>query len=294
MNGSPLLATLLTVTTMFPVVAPLGTTATIDVELQYVTEVAGVPLKVTVPCVDPKFEPLIVTEEPIRPEDVLRLLMSGAESTIVNVAPDDVPAESFTVRVTVPVVAIKLAGTAAINCVELTNVVVRAVLPHNTDAPEAKFVPFTASAKPALPAVTDVGNVLAMVGTPTENVEPVEELPEEEPSGFVTAMVIDPSLAARLDGTAACSSVELTNVVVKEVVLDCAFACTTEFPLEKAMFLSAVVPETELVLLVVLVHCTIAPGTKFVPLTVKVKPALPVGTELGEMPVTAGAEATAL
>jgi hypothetical protein len=43
---TPLLATLLTVTTTFPVVAPVGTDATIDVALQVPIVVATVPLKV--------------------------------------------------------------------------------------------------------------------------------------------------------------------------------------------------------------------------------------------------------
>ncbi len=48
-KGTPLLATTPpTVTTTFPVVAAAGTTATIDVSLQLVIDVAAVPLKVTV------------------------------------------------------------------------------------------------------------------------------------------------------------------------------------------------------------------------------------------------------
>ena len=47
-NDEPLLATPLTVTTTFPVVAPAGTGATIDVALQLVIVVAVVPLNFTV------------------------------------------------------------------------------------------------------------------------------------------------------------------------------------------------------------------------------------------------------
>ena len=43
---TPLLATPLTVTTTFPVVAPVGTDATIDVALQFAIVVATVPLNV--------------------------------------------------------------------------------------------------------------------------------------------------------------------------------------------------------------------------------------------------------
>jgi len=62
-NGIPLLACPLTVTTTLPVVAAAGTTAKIVVGLQVVV-VACVPLnvKVLAPWVEPKFVPVIVTE----------------------------------------------------------------------------------------------------------------------------------------------------------------------------------------------------------------------------------------
>ena len=68
---NPLLATPPTVTTILPVVAPVGTFTVIEVDVQHVPQgVAGVPLKVTVlvPCVAPKFDPVIVTEAPIAPD----------------------------------------------------------------------------------------------------------------------------------------------------------------------------------------------------------------------------------
>lgn len=78
-NDLPLLATLLTVTTTLPVVAPLGTVATIDVALQLVV-VAVVPLNFTVlvPLVAPKFAPVMVTDAPTAPEVGDRLVMLGA------------------------------------------------------------------------------------------------------------------------------------------------------------------------------------------------------------------------
>ena len=66
-NGLPLLATLPTVTTTFPVVAPVGTVVVITVSDQLVT-VAVVPLKVTVPVVVPKPVPVIVTVAPGAPD----------------------------------------------------------------------------------------------------------------------------------------------------------------------------------------------------------------------------------
>ena len=68
-----------TVTITFPVVAPLGTDATIEAALQLVMVVAAVPLKVTLllPWVAPKFNPLIVTEVPVGPAEGDRLEMLG-------------------------------------------------------------------------------------------------------------------------------------------------------------------------------------------------------------------------
>jgi len=75
---TPLLAKPPTVTTTFPVVAPLGTVVAMLVALQLVT-VAEVWLKVTVlvPCVDPKFVPVIVTGDPTEPEVGFKLVIAG-------------------------------------------------------------------------------------------------------------------------------------------------------------------------------------------------------------------------
>jgi hypothetical protein len=61
-----LLGTPPTVTTTFPVLAPVGTVATINVAVQLVG-VAAVPLNVTVP-VAPKLFPVMVTAVPTGPE----------------------------------------------------------------------------------------------------------------------------------------------------------------------------------------------------------------------------------
>jgi hypothetical protein len=75
---TPLLAMPPTVTTTFPVVAPLGTGATTLVALQLVG-VAAIPLNVTVlvPCVAPKFAPMIVTGVPMTPDIGLKLVTVG-------------------------------------------------------------------------------------------------------------------------------------------------------------------------------------------------------------------------
>jgi hypothetical protein len=66
---TPLLATPPTVTTTFPVVAPLGTGTTMLVGPQLVG-VPAVPPNVTVlvPCVAPKFVPVIVTDVATGPD----------------------------------------------------------------------------------------------------------------------------------------------------------------------------------------------------------------------------------
>ncbi len=71
-----------------PVVAPLGTGATMEVALQLVG-VAVVPLNFTVlvPWVAPKFVPVIVTDVPTGPEVGDKLVMFGAGVVTVNDTP---------------------------------------------------------------------------------------------------------------------------------------------------------------------------------------------------------------
>ena len=103
-NEAPLLANPLAVTTTLPVVAPVGTVATIDVALQLPIGSTAVPLNATVlaPCVDPKFVPVMVTDAPTGPEVGDRLDMLGAVTT-VNATPLLFTPLAFTT--TFPVVA---------------------------------------------------------------------------------------------------------------------------------------------------------------------------------------------
>ena len=80
---SPLLTTPDTVTTTFPVVAPLGTLATMLVALQLVgVAVVVLNLSVLLPWVEPKFVPVIVTEAPTAPDVGDRLVMLGVGRTV--------------------------------------------------------------------------------------------------------------------------------------------------------------------------------------------------------------------
>jgi len=64
------------------------------------------------------------------------------------------------------VMAMAAAGMVTINCVELTNVMVSAVLPNWTIEAETKFVPFTVSVNAAPPAMALVGEIVATAGDP--------------------------------------------------------------------------------------------------------------------------------
>jgi hypothetical protein len=88
-NETPLLATPPTVTTTFPVVAPLGTTAWIEVELQPEMVVTAVLLNVTVlvSWLEPKFAPVMVTDVPTFPDVGDRPVMVGDAAHKIPVKP---------------------------------------------------------------------------------------------------------------------------------------------------------------------------------------------------------------
>ncbi len=157
---TPLLATPPTVTTTFPVVAPLGTDVAMLVALQLVT-VAAVPLNVTVlvPCVDPKFVPVIVTAVPTGPEVGDRLVMLGADDT-VKLTP--LLATPPTVTTTFPVVAPLGTDVAMLVALQLVTV---AAVPLNVTVlvpcVDPKFVPVIVTAVPTGP---EVGDRLVMLG----------------------------------------------------------------------------------------------------------------------------------
>lgn len=109
-NSVPALGTLLTVTTTFPVVTPVGTVAVMLVALHAVVAAVS-PLNFTVldPLVAPKPVPVRTTEVPARPDEGVRVETVGTAPT-VNVTPAlAVPA---TVTVTLPVA--ELAGTVTV------------------------------------------------------------------------------------------------------------------------------------------------------------------------------------
>src|SRR3982074_2048882 len=140
----PLLAVPPTATTTLPMVAPLGTVATMLVALQLVV-VAVVPLKVTAP-VAPKLAPVMVTAVPTGPVVGFRLVIEGAEEVTVKFTP--LLATPPTVTTTLPVVAPPGADATMLVALQL---VVLAVVPLKVTAPVVPKLP-PRMFPPALPA----------------------------------------------------------------------------------------------------------------------------------------------
>src|SRR5258708_23601921 len=151
----PLLAMPPTVTTTLPVVAPAGTGAAMLVALQLVG-VATVPLNLTVlvPCVAPKFAPLIITGVPTAPDVGFKLVMLGPVLTAVTVKLTPLLATPPTLTTTFPVVA--PGGTGATMLVVLQLVGVAATLLNLTvlvPCVAPKFAPVIVTESPAAPDV---------------------------------------------------------------------------------------------------------------------------------------------
>src|SRR5678815_3030633 len=201
---TPFEATPPTVTTTLPVVAPLGTGTAIDVALQLVG-VAVVPLNVTVlvPCVAPKFVPVIVTEVPTGPEVGDRLVMLGAAPT-VKVTPFE--ATPPTVTTTLPVVAPLGTGTAIDVALQLVGV---AVVPLNVTVLVPCVAPkFVRVIVTEVPTGPEVGDRLVMLGAaPTVKVTPFEATP---PTVTTTLPVVAPLGT----GTAIDVALQLVGVAV--------------------------------------------------------------------------------
>jgi hypothetical protein len=160
LKATPVLATPCTVTTTSPVLAPEGTAVTMVVAFQLLGA-AAVPLKVTVlePWVDPKFEPVIVTDAPTPAVEGEMLLIIGFCKTVKALpALASPPAVTTTGPVIAPAgtgvtieVALQLVGVAAVP----SNVTVLAPC----EAP--KFEPVIVT---DVPASADAGTMLVIVG----------------------------------------------------------------------------------------------------------------------------------
>jgi len=152
-KDTPLLATPFTLTTTFPLVAPVGTDAAMLVALQLMTP-AAVPLKVTVP-LDPKFAPPIVTAVPTFPDVGFKLVIEGPD-VVVTVKFTPLLATPFTVTLTVPVVAPAGTDVAMFVGLQLVGVAAR---PLNVTVlvpcVDPKFIPAIVTGLPTGPEVED-------------------------------------------------------------------------------------------------------------------------------------------
>jgi hypothetical protein len=210
---APLLDTPPTVTTTFPLVAPLGTGTVIEFALQLLG-VAVVPLNVTVlaPCIDPKFVPMIITEDATAPEVGDKLVTLGVGRTVNNI-----PALEtlFTATTTLPVIAPFGTGTVMLVALQLLGVAV-VPLKVNVLVPcvDPKFVPVIVIGVPTGP---DVGDKLVMLGVGrTAKTTPLLAAP---PAVTTTLPVV------AAEGTVATITVEVqltmlvASVPLKETVL---------------------------------------------------------------------------
>jgi hypothetical protein len=175
-NLTPLLATPLAFTTTLPVVAPVGTAVTIDVAPQLVMVVATFPLNVTapLPCVDPRFVPVIVTAVPTGPEVFDRLVILGAGTT-VKVTP--LLTTPPTVTTTFPVVAPLGTFTFIVPAAQLATLVAAVPLNVTVLEPwgEPKPVPVIVTEAPTAP--DDTESTVMLGGAVRVNVDPLLATP---------------------------------------------------------------------------------------------------------------------
>ena len=138
---------------------------------------------------------------------------------MVNETVEDVPPPGVgftTVTAAVPVDARSVARIAAVNCVELTKVVVRFAAPHRTCEVEMNPLPLTVSVNaPELIAAAD-GWMLDRTGAGLEVI--AKDNPAEVPPpgvALTTVIVAVPAAATSATVMAALSCVALTYVVVR-------------------------------------------------------------------------------
>ena len=166
-----------TVTTTLPVVAAGGTGTAMVVALQLMG-LANIPLKVTVlvPCVAPKFVPVMLASRPTGPEAGERLAMlGGGDNVTVNV--DPILATPPTVTTTFPVVAADGTGATMVVALQLVGV---ALVPLNitvlVPCVAPKLLPVMVTLVPTAP---EAGERLVMLGggSVTVNVDPLLATP---------------------------------------------------------------------------------------------------------------------
>jgi hypothetical protein len=190
MKLTPLLCSVPAVVTLtFPVVAELGTLATMLVSDQLVTE-ADWPLKLTDPVLLPKWLPEIVTAVPATPADGLTLARPGRRMPNHTPALASVPA----VTTTLPLLA-ALGTTTVILVFDQLETVADWLFRVTVPVDEVKFFPAMVTEAPgsALVGVTELMMGTTVNGTPLLD-KPPEVLttifPVLAPAGTYTWMVL--------------------------------------------------------------------------------------------------------
>jgi hypothetical protein len=116
-----------------------------------------------------KLLPFTVSVKPELPATTLDgeiVVKDGVAAVIVKLAEFDViPPAACTLTDAVPVAAIRVDETAAVNCVADTNAVPSAEPFHKTLSPLTKLLPFTAKVNEAPPAIAVAGEIEISAGT---------------------------------------------------------------------------------------------------------------------------------
>jgi hypothetical protein len=134
----------------------------------------------------------------------LKLAIVGGCGMVVKTAPEEMAPSVLMVTLDWPALAIRLAGTMAVSCVEVTYVVASVLVPHKALEPEVKFEPLMVSVKAVPPATAEAGLRLSTTGGGWRI---VKAAPEEFPLMSLTVMLAVPVLAIKLAGTAAVNCV---------------------------------------------------------------------------------------
>src|SRR6267143_5645078 len=153
-----------------------------------------------------------------------RLLRVGAGLLTGKVCAAEVPppgAGVTTVTEAVPVAARSAAGIAAVSCVALTKVVVRAAPFHCTVAPFTKPLPVSVSVKPAPPTIALDGDSVVSVGAGLLIVKVCAAEVPPPGAGVTTVTEAVPVAAMSAAGIAAVSWVAFTKVVVRAAPFHC-------------------------------------------------------------------------
>lgn len=93
----------------------------------------------------------------VNTESGLRLVITGCGGLMVTVALEELPVTLLTVTLPVPGLAVKAAGSVAVNCAALTQFVASAVVPHITMEAAVKFAPLIVSMRSPPPATIEAG-----------------------------------------------------------------------------------------------------------------------------------------